>query len=165
MEKKELAEKLKRIPLFNKMDDEFFALFIPCLKVSSFEKKESIIREGEPGTDMYVLLKGCVRVNKQTASGDIYTAALLKDEYGIVFGELGLLAEDKRSATVIAEATCEIGILCSAEFNKFVDENPKFGVQLLRELSISICQKLKKSNQDMIVLYEALIGEVGGTFL
>lgn len=165
MENVELIPKLKTIRLFKNMDDQFFARFIPYISTQHFNAGSKIIVEGETGRDMYILIKGIVRIVRKTMSGDEYTAALLKDEYGIFFGEVGLLSEEKRSASVIAEQPCEIAELKCDAFNKFLDAYPADGVRLLRELAVSICAKLSKSNTDTITLYEALVNEIGQAFL
>lgn len=165
MDKVEIKNKLKTIQLFKKLDDTFFDKFIPILSIMHFKHGDRIIVEGESGQDMFILLKGTVRIVKKTISGDEYTAALLKDEYGIFFGEVGLLSEEKRSASVIAESPCDLAKLCANDFNSFVEKEPAAGSRILKELAISICQKLKKSNHDMVVLYEALINEIGQAVL
>jgi CRP-like cAMP-binding protein len=165
MDATELKTKLKTIKLFSAMSDDFFAKFIPFLKTHHFNTGSAIIKEGETGRDMFILIKGTVRVVKKTMSGDEYTAALLKDEYGIIFGEVGLLSEEKRSASVITENPCDIAELKCDDFNKFLDAQPVHGIVLLKNLSTSICQKLSKSNTDTVALYEALVNEIGQAFL
>ena len=165
MEHTELNTKLKKIKLFKSLDVDFFNKFTPNLSIIHYNHGHEIITEGDAGGDMYLLLDGTVRVVKKTMSGEHYTAAILKSENGIFFGEVGLLSEEKRSASVIAESRCELAKLNSQRFNEFIEQYPEYGVKILRELSISICQKLQKSNHDMIVLYEALIGEIGHSFL
>jgi CRP-like cAMP-binding protein len=155
-----LVSNLRKIALFQKFDAAFFSLFAGKLEVAGYRAGEKIINEGDPGREVYFLLSGTVRVVKKTLSGDEYTTALLKDEYGVFFGELGLLTEDTRSASIISETDSVLAKMSSVNFHSFVAENPGYGAQLTMGLATSICHKLKKANKDMVILYEALMGEI-----
>jgi CRP-like cAMP-binding protein len=161
MDKKTLISKLERISLCKGMDQKFYDAFVPILSIKGYSQGHRIIHEGDTGTEMYFLIQGTVRIIKKTISGDEYTAVLLKDEYGIFFGEVGLISADNRSASVVAENHCEIAVLKAEEFDRFVDAYPEYGAKFLKALAGAICQKLKKSNHDTVVLYEALINEIG----
>jgi len=165
MHNEELIIHLKTISIFKKFDADFFAAFTPHLKINHYPKSHNLITEGDSGRDMFLLLKGDVRVNKKTLSGDTYTAALLKAEYGVFFGEVGLLTEDKRTASIISETDIDIATIGANEFQKFITESPLLGAQLLFEIAASVCSRLSKSNKDTIILYEALMGEIGTTNL
>jgi len=165
MEKHDFVQKLQRIALFRAMDSDFFEKFIPVLETEHVRRGHALIKEGDVGRGMFFLLSGTVRISKRTLSGEDYTVALLKDEQGIFFGEVGLLSEDTRTATVIAETDCQVAKLSAEHFNRFIGDSPKYGVAILKELVVAISKKLKKSNQDTVVLYEALIGEIGHSFL
>jgi CRP/FNR family transcriptional regulator, cyclic AMP receptor protein len=156
-----LIANLRRIPLFKKFDDAFFPVFTKRLSVRRYSVSELVIYEGDRGREMYFLLSGVVRVNKKTMDGDLYSAALLKAEYGVFFGEIGLLTEDTRSASIVCESEAEIAIMKAEDFLAFVEEQPLYGARLTIELAASICQKLIKANKDTIILYEALLNEIG----
>jgi CRP-like cAMP-binding protein len=161
----ELVASLKRITLFKAVDEDFFDKVIPALKLVTYKAGQKIIVEGDTGSAMYFLLRGTVRVSQKTLSGEEYTVVILKDSFGIFFGEIALLSDDKRSASVIAETSCELATLERNAFYGFIDTYPTCGVKLLKELSLYLCSKLIKANRDTIVLYEALIGEIGESFL
>lgn len=165
MHNAELVQHLKVISIFKKFDDDFFTAFTPHLKINHYSKNHTLITEGDSGRDMFLLLSGDVRVIKKTLSGDSYTAALLKAEYGVFFGEVGLLTEDKRTASIISETDIHIATIGAAEFQKFINESPQLGAQLLFEIASSVCTRLNKANKDTIILYEALMGEIGTTNL
>lgn len=156
---------LKRINLFQNFNDDFFKLFFPYLNIEKFKNNSIIIKEGDTGEYVYFLLKGNVRIVKKTLSGEEYTVAVLKEEFGIFFGEVGLLTEDKRSASVLAENDCLLAKLNRKRFDEFITEHPSYGVKLLRGIAISICQKLQKSNHDILTLYQALVHEIGESYL
>jgi len=165
MDRLQLVAKLKVIALCKGESDSFFDAFVPILHICNFKKGHRVINEGDSGRDMYFLIQGAVRILKKTLSREEYTAAILKDEYGIFFGEVGLISDDNRTASVVAETDCIMAELRADEFAAFIEKYPEYGMKFLRELAISICQKLKKSNHDTVVLYEALINEIGHNFL
>jgi len=70
------------------------------------KKGEVIIREGEVGDELYIIKSGSVRIEKNTLQNEPYTVVVLNAEQNVFFGEIGLLLNDKRSATVVAEEDC-----------------------------------------------------------
>ena len=165
MQKSELIHEIKNISIFKKFGEDFFEAFIPHLKINDYSEGHHIITEGDAGRDMYLLLEGNVRVVKKTLSGDKYTAAVLKAEMGIFFGEVGLLTEEKRTASIIGETKIKLASIDAVSFQKFITEYPLFGAQLLFEIGASVCGRLNKANKDTIILYEALMGEISTTNL
>lgn len=165
MQKTELIQELKNISILKKFSDDFFEAFIPHLKINSYSAGHHIISEDDSGRDMFLLLEGDVRVIKKTLSGDKYTAAILKAEMGIFFGEVGLLTEEKRTASIVAESQIKLASIDASSFQKFMNEYPLLGAQLLFEIGSSVCARLNKANKDTIILYEALMGEIGTTNL
>ncbi|MBF0360874.1 MAG: cyclic nucleotide-binding domain-containing protein [Oligoflexia bacterium] len=163
--KEDISLQLKRVKIFSDFDQNFFDIFIPHLQIKEWKQGHSIIIEGDVGENMFFVLRGRVRIIKKTLSKEEYTVAILKDEQGIFFGEVGLLTKDERSATVKAENDCLLAELDHTRFNDFLKKYPNYGVEFLKRLSVSICQKLKKSNQDTLTLYQALVHEIGESYL
>lgn len=165
MQKNELIRELKNISILKKFNDDFFEALLPYLKINNYPSEHIIISEGDGGRDMFLLLEGNVRVIKKTLSGDKYTAAILKSEMGIFFGEVGLLTEEKRTASIIGETPIRLASIDASNFQAFLEKNPLLGAQLLLEIGASVCARLNKANKDTIILYEALMGEISTTNL
>lgn len=91
-----------------------------CQK-QSFQRGDRIISEGETGDTWYGLLSGWVRVTRQTPTG---TVLLGKLGPGRFFGELALLQNAPRNATVEADNDCVCAVLAREDFLSLLDEAP-----------------------------------------
>lgn len=90
---------------------------------------EAICREGEPGEEMFYLSAGTVRVVK----GGREVGRL---QPGDVFGEMAMLLEEKRTATVEADPPeVEAAVISRKNFQTILGENPEFAARLLKTLA------------------------------
>ncbi len=89
---------------------------------------EVILREGQQGGHMYMLLSGEVKISKQGTDIDSLVA-------GDVFGEMTLLADQTRSATVTAVTECIAIPVDNAQFATLIQRHPDLAVQVMRAMS------------------------------
>ena len=80
---------LKTFKLFSRLPDEELACLAGVMEEKIFPAGTVILREGDPGDHMYLLLEGAVDVLKTTLFGDPYVTASLKDSYHCSFGRPG----------------------------------------------------------------------------
>jgi CRP/FNR family transcriptional regulator, cyclic AMP receptor protein len=127
-----------------------------------------IIEEGEPGDSLFIMQSGEVEITKQlTLALDEDTPKervmiRLKAENGVYFGEMALLENETRSATVTALTDCVLMELRQKDFLELVHQNPAMGVKLLLRLAQVLSQHLRKTNQDVVKLTTALAVSLGG---
>ena len=119
---------------------------------------ETVIREGEAGDCLFVIVEGRVRTEKRTPSGDAWTVRF--HQKGGVFGELSLLDRVLRSATVVAEADCTLLVIDRDRFHAFGDAHPRAGLLVTRRLAEGMAARLRRANEDMVTLFTALVHEV-----
>ncbi len=93
---------------------------------------EFVFREGDLGTEMYVLHEGQVEI-LQTAGGDLRQIAVL--EKGDFFGEMSLLEELPRNAGARALTDAKLIEINRALFDRMLRDNPEIGVRIMRKLS------------------------------
>ncbi len=158
----ELRDKLKNIPLFKKIAEQPALLdrVIAVLEPRSIPKGRKIIGEGDTGEEMYILLKGEIEISRFTLEKESYTVAKLNDAMNIFFGELALVDNDKRSATVTALTDCEILVLTRAKFLELGRDHSDIGWNLALEIAAMVSGRLRKANEDSLVLFEALLNEL-----
>jgi len=157
-------ERLQKIKLFEDFASDSGALekIFEIGTISNTKKGEQIIGEGEVGDVLYILLSGSVRIQKTTLQNQPYTVAYFREENNVYFGELALIDNDKRSATVVAESDCSFFCLNRKNFLQFCEKNPYMGYKITMQIARKISASLRKMNKDVITLFEALVSEVEG---
>jgi HlyB family type I secretion system ABC transporter len=99
--------RLYDLPILTFLPEEVRKLIVDSFVPASFTFGQPIVREGEPADGFYVLVSGQARVVKQRENGEDISLNLLRA--GDSFGEMGLLEEGSRNATV--RATGDVTIL------------------------------------------------------
>jgi CRP/FNR family cyclic AMP-dependent transcriptional regulator len=134
----------------------------------TFAAGQAIIREGDPGDSLFIMQDGEVEITKQltlvldedTPKERVFVR--LKAEDGVYFGEMALLENETRSATVTALTDCTLLELHQQEFQELIEHNPAMGVKLLLRLAQVLSRHLRKTNQDVVKLTTALAVSLGG---
>ena len=158
----DIREKLKKIPLFKKLAEhpEALDLVIENLEPRRVTSGQVIIAEGDTGEEMFILLKGQIEISRFTLEKEPFTVAKLTDAMNIFFGELALIDNDKRSATVTATSDCEVLVLTRTKFSELGKKHSDIGWQLALEIAGIVSGRLRKANEDSLVLFEALLNEL-----
>ncbi len=99
--------------------------------IKTYKAGETIIEEGEEGTSAYVILSGKARIYKNTGSGEITLAIM---DSGQVFGEMALIEDRPRSASVKAETGLKIRVINRSQFNELLRENPSRLIPIMKNL-------------------------------
>jgi CRP/FNR family cyclic AMP-dependent transcriptional regulator len=152
---------LDKVSLFAEVKDipgassEIFSL----MKVRNYKTGDTIIAEGESGSDFFVLADGSAGVYKKTQDGDLYKVVILHGHMGTFFGEGALLEADTRSATICAESECRCLVLSKIEFEKFCIEHPDWALPIIKRVAKAVMIRLKNMNNDLSLLYKALVDE------
>ena len=115
-----------------------------------------IINEGEVGTNMFILSKGNVRVEKKTLLGDSFPVVNLSADMNVFFGEMALLDNDQRSASVFTSTETECYLIDKHDFDDFCFNKPYIGYQIIRQIATSLAGKLRKTTHDSLILIQAL---------
>ena len=156
----EYTEKLKTFPLLSPISGSDLEDFAKLLKPSDFSAGTDIITEGDTGSDMYFLIDGDVDIIKTTVFGDRFVCASLKSDMHCVFGEMALIDSDKRSATVRAKSDCTCVSISRKDFDAYADSHPAAGVSLLRFIGVNLVRNIRKENENLNLVYQALIEEI-----
>ncbi|HEX8199555.1 MAG TPA: glucose-6-phosphate dehydrogenase [Isosphaeraceae bacterium] len=116
---------LARVPLLQGADPVCLHNLAMMLKPVVASPGETIIRQGEMGSEMYFLCRGQVEV-RDDGAGTLLTT-LGEGQY---FGELSLLLSQPRAATIRAAAPCDLFVLDKADFQRVLREFPQFAGSL-----------------------------------
>jgi CRP-like cAMP-binding protein len=123
----ELEQQLASVPLLAGLDDRVRRRLAEVGKRRSYGAEETIVREGSTGTALYIVLSGSARVEREGAT-------IGKLAAGDFFGELALIEEHPRSATVTATETTDCLLFPAWEFTALLKEHPEVAVPIMRAL-------------------------------
>ena len=159
-----LIKHLGEISLFSDIRENYAALenLAKILEEHTYKPNTAIIEEGKSGTEMFFLIQGQASVFKTTADGEPYMVAILNGSEHAFFGEGGLIGLDSRSATIQADTQCYCLVLSQTAFQNFCTQCPQWALPILLQISRVVMNRLRKTNQDLILLYTALVNEIRG---
>jgi len=97
-----------------------------------------ILREGEPGTAMFIIIAGKVKVVRTDDGGSEVILAIFGE--GDFFGEMAILDGHTRSATVVAIDDTELFIINQDDVFQLLHEYPAIAISLLKEFAVRLRQ-------------------------
>ena len=112
---------LPPIALFSSLRREEFLEVFACLKLASAAAGDLILREGDMGDSMYVLVQGRAAVERKVRGRPERVASL---EEGAFFGEMAVLANAPRLAGVVALTDCVLLQLARSDLDKLAQRFP-----------------------------------------
>jgi CRP/FNR family transcriptional regulator, cyclic AMP receptor protein len=124
---------LSRVPLFAGLPEDKVATLETLTQRRSFRRGEVVFHKGDPGDTLYVIAQGQVKIVLPSDSGEEALLGVLDE--GEFFGELSLIDEQPRSATIVATEQTETLVLRRDDFLKFVVSSPELAIDMLRVLS------------------------------
>jgi len=130
---------LKTVPLFASFDDQQITDLLNKTNVYSYDKEEVILMAGETARQMYIVLKGQVRVVHISEDGVERVMAFR--HRGDCFGDMGLLDNRTDTATIIADEACKVLFISKKVFDDFFLEEK----QTLMQIISVLCGRLRES--------------------
>jgi len=123
---------LKSVPLFSLFSDTQLAQVLSCVQHRSYPRNAFILRAGEETDALYIVLSGRVKVLIPDEEGhEVILSIIGPQEY---FGEMGLLDDLSRSASVETLESCEMLRLSKAGFTNILKDNFELAMLIIRGL-------------------------------
>ena len=139
----ELKDLLQRSPLFAELASNELEVLARAADLREFHRDQVIFAMNEPADGLYVIANGRVKVCVSSAAGrELILATLGAGQY---FGEMALLDNEPRSASVVAQLPTSAYRVRRDEFDRLLDGHPSIARKMLRELSI----RLRRANAQM----------------
>ncbi len=127
---------LKRVPLFSQLSLEQLDAVDRIAREASYLAGEVIVREGNPGHELFLLLEGEVRVIKGLGTpGETLLSTLAAVSY---FGEMAILDANPRSASVVAAAPARLLSLEGRSLEELILQRPEISFEILRVLTARV---------------------------
>ena len=124
-----MASVLKEVPLFAGFSPNELADLASFVRPRRYPRGSIIFHQGDPGTTLYLIETGEVKLTVTAQSGKEVTLALLGP--GAFFGELSLLDGGPRSANAVARVDCTLGVLDREHLLRVLVEHPPANASLL----------------------------------
>jgi serine/threonine protein phosphatase PrpC len=142
----ELARKvdvLRKMPLFRHLIYKEILRVLNVTQVREYAPGEEIIKEGTTGDEMFVLLRGKIRLHKN----DAFITHL---EPGAHIGEMALIDQRQpRSASATAEERSRVLILSRRDFYEIIRKEPQLSTKLLWAFTQVLADRLRKTTAEL----------------
>jgi CRP/FNR family cyclic AMP-dependent transcriptional regulator len=123
---------LKSVPLFAGFPDEQLRMLVPAIARRSAARGSIIMAAGDPTDSLYIVISGRLKVMMGDADGKEVILSILGP--GEFFGEMGLIDDSPRSASVVALEPCELLSLARRDFKRCLAENFEMAMAVMRGL-------------------------------
>jgi CRP/FNR family cyclic AMP-dependent transcriptional regulator len=120
-------ELLAKVELFSGLDERELKEIAGSMREHRYEAGRAVVTEGEGGVGFFVIAEGSAKVSVD--GGEVATLGP-----GSAFGEVALIADTKRTATVTAETELHCWTLTSWVFRPIVEANPALAWKLLQQM-------------------------------
>ncbi len=137
---------LRRVPLFTELSPSDLKQVAAIASEVLFTDGQVIARQNDLGTEMYIIVSGEVRVLIET-EGQKGSRQVARRGTGEVVGEMSIISQEPRSATLVAEGPVRALCISQRQFEGILRERPETSLALLRTL----CQRLKEANERVAV--------------
>ena len=147
--KETVTDFLVHFPFFNQLDSKDLAIVAQHIGFTEIEKGSTLFKEGDNGDCMYFVVDGELDVIKESVSGSktgidrVVIATLYR---GCSIGEMSIIDNVPRSATVKARSNATMVTLTQEGFGEIVEDHPKIGVKILVGLSRLLSRNLRKTS-------------------
>ena len=132
---------LRNVPLFAVLPESQLAMLTGVVSRKTFTRGTTVMAAGEATDSLYVVISGRLKVMMSDDEGrEVILAMLGPTEF---FGEMGLLDDSPRSATVVTVEACELLILSKKDFKKCLIENFEMAMTVMRGL----VKRLREADQ------------------
>jgi CRP-like cAMP-binding protein len=130
----EVEETLRGVTLFSHLSQRQRARLARFATTRSYEQGSTIVRQGDTSMSLYVILSGSVRVSRESEGGG-GSVEVERLGPGGAFGEMGLIEDMPRAATVVAEQPTTCALLAKWDFQNELRDDPEIALSLLPVLT------------------------------
>ncbi len=137
-----LDNHLRSVPIFSTLSQEFVDLLREKVQLVRYSKGDVIFRQEDIADSFYLVRIGFVKVIEEHPDGELVLAYTGKGGY---FGEMGLLGEGRRTATVVALDHVEVVRIAKDEFGVMIAQFP----EVARELEAVARQRAEQNSRHL----------------
>ena len=137
-----MKDLVTKIEFFSGLDDKIIKRIADACIMRQYTRNETIVRQGEMGLGVYVISRGHVKVEREQGGKKTQVAELGPEQ---CFGEMSLLDNKPRSATVTATEDAECLLLTRDSINRLMNKHPEIPMRMARVLA----ERLRVANEKL----------------
>jgi len=123
---------LRNVPLFANLDEQQLGVLARVVVRKNVGRNAKVIGAGDPTDSLYIVINGRLKVLMGDEQGREVILSILGP--GEFFGEMGLLDDSPRSASVVTLEACELLTISKTEFKRSLAENSDLSLMVMRGL-------------------------------
>ena len=121
---------LRNVPLFAVLDEAQVKSLAGVMLRRSIPKHRTVMQAGDPTDSLYIIISGRVKVQMADDEGkEVILATLGPGEF---FGEMGLMDDEPRAASVVTTELCEFVVITKDDFNALLKDNFDLAMVIMR---------------------------------
>lgn len=144
----EHIELLSDIPLFQELELNEINIINEHLSTIDLQEGDTVFEEGDDGTYVCFIVHGELDIIKRTFNGD--EKVINRLVRGRSLGEMSLIDNLPRSATVKASSKTTLSVLTSDEFDKILESAPQIGIKILRYIARALSLNLRRTSNVLL---------------
>ena len=125
-------EAFKDISLFNNLSEDELMILVKHSNVRNYKKNTVVVNKGDETSSLYIILEGNLNAYVDDDQGK--ELILSKMDAGESFGELSLLSDTSRSASVITTSACKLAVISNTVFMECLTSNPSMALNIIQSL-------------------------------
>lgn len=138
---------LATLPLFDGMERDELEAVAAHMHLFIIEEGDLVFEEGEKGNYVCFVVEGILDVIKDAASGE--RAMIAELSAGDSIGEMAVVDNFPRSATVVAKTPATLVTMTSTEFNQLLANHPPVGIKILKAIARILSINLRKTSSQL----------------
>ena len=143
-----MLDELRQVPLLADLSEEDLDQLYQMAETVSLPAGELVLQEGDPGDSLYVVLDGELEVTKRHGSQDVLLAVYKAGQF---FGEMALLEQAPRSASVRTLRGSRLLVISQAAFQTLLSCSPSAPFKILRTVTSRL-----RSTESMLIQNEKM---------
>jgi CRP/FNR family cyclic AMP-dependent transcriptional regulator len=158
LDEESLAFFLRHLPIFSELSPRALRILEGTVHVRSYKANETIFEEGDPGSGMYMIRSGAVKIfaGDQNSGGN-ELASLTQGDF---FGETTLTAPAPRSASARASEASELVGLFRADILELAEKHPDVSNSIFLGLTRVVSERLQAASMEIRRLQKQLGGHI-----
>lgn len=138
---------LPPIGILDSLPEEARTALAASGRFSSLPEGFFLMKQGDPQDLLYILISGKLSATAHSDSSVVELGMIMPGES---VGEMNVIDPKKASADVKSVITSRVWSISKESLDRYVEENPIHGVQLLRSISIQLCRRIRRNSDKML---------------